>query len=148
MIWILTTRGASTKLRASPFTETPIEGVHSIVYKPGVEPIPLTGDDTTAGQLGTFARGIHRVAGVVFSHHGSAAETLLSIAFPIDLIIRYRANQQKRMRTLQDIVFLGDASVTLPGLNMGLPELIGVPFRMQLAEGTTLSDRVIDAQEV
>lgn len=148
MIWILTTRGASTKLRASPFTETPIEGVHSIVYKPGVEPIPLTGDDATAGLLGTFARGIHRVTGVVFSHHGSAAETLLSIASPIDLIIRYRANQQKRMRTLQDIVFLGDASVTVPGLNTGLPELIGVPFRMQLAEGTTLSDRVTDAQEV
>lgn len=148
MIWILVNRGASTKLRSSPFTETSIEGAHSIVYKPGVEPIPLTGNDVSDGPLGTFSRGIHRLAGVVFSYHGSVAETLLSIVSPVDLIIRYRASGERRMRTLQDIVFVGDASVTVPGLNLGLPELIGVPFRMQLAEGVTLASRVTDVQEV
>ncbi len=148
MIWVLTSRGASTKLRSSPFTETAIEGAHSIVYKPGVEPIPLTGNDVSNGPLGTFDRGPHRLAGVVFSYDGGVAETLLSIASPIDLIIRYRSSQEKRVRTLQDIVFIGDASVTVPGLNRGLPELIGVPFRMQLAEGLTLASRVVDVQEV
>lgn len=144
MIWILATRGTSTKLRASPFTETAIEGVHSLVYKPGIEPIPVTGSDTTAGELGTFTRGLHRVSGLVFSHHGSAAEELLAITAPVDLIVRYRANGQKRKRTLADVIFLGDAAVTFPGLNTGLSELIGVPFRVQIPVGETLAGHVTD----
>lgn len=144
MLWILATRGASTVLRASPFTDTTIEGVHSVVYKPGIEPIPLTGEDATQGAFGTFTRGMHRAVGFVFSYHGSAAETLLAIESPIDLIIRYRANGQKRKRTLQDILFVGDATVTFPALNTGVSELVGVPFRLQLADGTKLGDRVQD----
>ena len=73
MIWILAIRGASTKLRASPFTETVIEGTQSVVYKPGITPVPLSGSDATAGPLGTFGRGLHRVSGFVFSYDGSAA---------------------------------------------------------------------------
>ena len=75
MIWILATRGAATKLRLSPFTETPIEGVHSIVYKPGIEAVPLSGIDTSQGQRGTFTRGLHRASGLLFSYDGSVAET-------------------------------------------------------------------------
>ena len=52
MIWILATRGASTKLRASPFTEATIEGVHGVIYRPGIEPVPFAGDDQSAGELG------------------------------------------------------------------------------------------------
>jgi hypothetical protein len=144
MIWILATRGASTKLRASPFTETAIEGVHSLAYKPGIEPVPVTGSDTTAGELGTFTRGLHRVSGLIFSLHGSVAEELLGITAAVDLIVRYRTNGQKRRRTLGDVVFIGDAAITFPARNTGLSELIGVPFRVQIPAGETLADHVTD----
>ncbi len=144
MIWILATRGASMKLRPSPFTETTIEGVHSVVYKPGIEPVPFTGSDTSEGEVGTFGRGVHRVSGFLFSYHGSAAETLFAITDPIDLIIRYRAGGEKRKRTLSDVLFIGDATVTVPGLNTGVSELIGAPFRLQIPEGDTLANHVQD----
>ncbi len=144
MIWILATRGASTKLRASPFTETAIEGVESVVYKPGIAPMPESGGDTGGGALGTFTRGLHRVQGFVFSYDGSVAETLLAIDDEIDLLVRYRANGQKRTRTLKDVIFVGDTTVTVPGLNSGASELIGVPFRVQIPEGETLGDHIED----
>lgn len=148
MIWILATRGASTKLRATPFTETAIEGVEGVVYRPGVAAIPNSGADIAAGALGTFARGVPRVSGVVLSSHASVAETLLDLNVAIDLIIKYRANGQKRKRTLLDVVFVGDAVVTLPALNTGLPESISVPFRVQIPEGDTLADHVVDEVDV
>ena len=145
MIWILATRGASTKLRSTPFTETSIEGVHGVIYKPGIEAVPFSGADGTAGDLGTFQRGLHRVSGYVFSYDGSAAETLFAIVSDIDLIIRYRANGQKRKRTLADVLFIGDATVTVPPMNTGVSQLIGVPFRVQIPEDETLTDHVTDA---
>ena len=145
MIWILATRGASTKLRDSPFTETAIQGVHSVVYKPGIEPVPFSGDDTSQGPLGRFTRGLHRISGVIFSYDGSAAESLFAIVSPIDLIIKYRANGEQRKRTLSDILFVGDATVTAPSLSNGISELIGVPFRVQIAEDETIGDHVVDA---
>ena len=148
MIWILATRGASTKLRSSPFTETTIEGVHSFVYKPGIAPVPVSGNETTEGELGTYSRGLHRISGFVFSYHGSVTETLLAIDDAIDLIIRYRANGQKRKRTLMDVLFVGDSTVTVPGLNSGVSELIGVPFRVQIPEGETVAAHVVDAVDV
>lgn len=147
MIWILATRGAATKLRASPFTETAIAGVHSVVYRPGVEPIPVTGEAAGAGSLGTFVRGLRRISGVLFSYDASAAETLFGVTAEIDLILRYRANGQKRKRTLVNVLFVGDAAVTLPSLNDGTPELIGVPFRVQIPEGDTLAAHVVDASD-
>lgn len=148
MIWILATRGASTKLQLTPFTETTIEGVHSVVYRPGIEPIPHSGADQAVGERGTYIRGVHRISGLVFSYDGSAAETLLGITAGIDLIVRYRANGQKRTRTLQDVLFIGDATVAVPALNRGVSELIGVPFRVQIPEGDTLADHVVDAVDV
>ena len=145
MIWILATRGAATKLRASPFTETPIEGVHSVVYKAGIEAIPGGGDAQVGGAAGTFTRGIHRISGLVFSYHGLAAETMFAITAGIDLVIRYRASGQKRKRTLTNVLFVGDAAVTVPALNTGVGELIGVPFRVQLPAGETVGDHVVDA---
>ncbi len=145
MIWILATRGASTKLRSAPNTETNIEGVHSVVYKPGIEPVPFTGGDTSEGELGTFGRGAQRLSGFLFSYDGSVAETLFAITDQIDLIIRYRTGGEKRTRTLQDVLFVGDATVTVPGLNTGVSELIGVPFRVQIPEGNTLANHVQDA---
>ena len=145
MIWILATRGAATKLRASPFTETTVEGVHSIVYKPGIEPVPFSGEDQTMGKLGTYGRGVYRISGFVFSYHGSAAETLFAVTSGIDLIIRYQANGQKRKRTLSDVIFIGDATVTVPALNTGVSELIGVPFRVQIPSGETFAEHVSDA---
>jgi hypothetical protein len=147
MIWVLATRGAATKLRASPFTETAIEGVHSVVYKPGIEPVPFSGEDQTAGKLGNYGRGVYRLLGFVFSYHGSVAETLFGITVGIDLIIRYRANGQKRKRTLSDVLFVGDATVTAPGLNAGMSELIGVPFRVQMPAGETFAEHVTDSVE-
>lgn len=144
MIWILATREASTKLRSSPYTETLIDGVQSVVYKPGIMPVPFSGSDTGDGELGTFGRGLHRISGFVFSYDGSAAETLFAIDDEIDLIIRYRSNGQARKRTLMDVVFVGDATVTIPDLNAGVSELIGVPFRVQIPEGNTLADHVED----
>lgn len=148
MIWILASRGASTKLQNSPFTETAIEGVHSLVYKPGIVPVPYSGNDILVGKLGTFGHGLHRISGVVFSYHGSAAETLLTITDSIDLLIRYRANGQKRVRTLSDVIFVGDAAVTVPSLNDGTAELIGVPFRVQIPSDETLATHVTDAVDV
>lgn len=147
MIWILATCGASTKLRVSPFSETAIEGVHGVVYKPGVEPVPHSGGDEAEGLLGTFQRGAHRLSGLIFSYDGSAAETLLGIDDDLDLIIRYRAGGARRKRTLSRIVFVGDAQVVVPAMNTGLSELIGVPFRMQIPEGETLSDHVLDTTD-
>ena len=144
MIWILNTRGASTKLRLTPFTETVVPGVHSVVYKPGVEPVPSSGGDQISGQLGTFKRGGHRISGFLFSHHGLVAQLLFSIADPIDLIILYRANGEKRKRTLADVLFVGDATVAFPAMNTGLSELIGVPFRVQMPKGDTLAGHVTD----
>jgi hypothetical protein len=97
--------------------------------------------------LGTYARGVPRISGMVLSSHGLAAETLLDVTDGIDLIIRYRANGSKRKRTLHDVVFLGDAAVTFPSLNAGVPALIGVPFRVQIPEGDTLSGHVTDEEE-
>jgi len=148
MIWILATRGASTKLRSTPFTETVIEGVHSVVYKPGIVPVPFDGGDATEGELGTFGRGLHRISGFVFSYDGSAAETLFDMESDIDLIIKYRANGQKRKRTLSDVIFVGDASVTVPALNDGVSELIGIPFKVQIPEGEKLSGHITDAVDV
>lgn len=148
MIWILATRGASTKLRSPPNTETNIEGVHSVVYKPGIEPVPFTGSDTSEGELGTFGRGAQRLSGFLFSYDGSVAETLFAITDQIDLIIRYRAGGEKRKRMLQDVLFVGDATVTVPGLNTGVSELTGVPFRVQIPEGNTLANHVQDAVDV
>lgn len=145
MIWVLATRGASTKLRGSPFTETAIEDVHSVVYKPGVEPVAFSGADGGEGPEGTFGRGVSRLSGFVFSYHGSVAETLLNVTAGIDLIVRYRANQQVRKRTFSDVLFIGDAVVTVPSLNRGVSELIGVPFRVQIPLGETLAAHVADA---
>lgn len=147
MISILSSRSASTKLRATPFTETNIEGVHSVVYKPGISPVPGSGDDASAEPLGTFTRGIHRISGFVFSYDGSVAETLFAIENGIDLLIRYRGNGQKRLRTLLDVIFVGDATVIIPALNSGVAELIGVPFRVQIPEPNKLSDHVTDVAE-
>ena len=144
MIWILAIRGASTKLRGSPYTETVIEGVESVVYRPGIAPVPASGADTAGGEVGTFNRGLHRVSGFLFSRDGSAAEGLLAIDDAIDLIIRYRASAQNRKRTLNDVVFIGDTTVTLPGLNTGTAELTGIPFRVQIPEGATLADHIDD----
>lgn len=144
MIWILATRGASTKLRGTPFTETSIEGVQGLVYKLGIAPVPYTGLDTSEGQLGTFQRGLHRISGMVLSYDGSAPKALLGITAGIDLIIRYRANGQKRKCTLADVLFVGDASVTIPSLNEGVSGVVGVPFRLQIPEGSTLDDHITD----
>ena len=147
MIWILGVRGAATKLRNSPFTEVDIEGVHSVVYRPGVVPVPFTGADAVEGELGTFGRGVHRASGIVFSYDGSAAESLLSLDDPIDLIVRYRAGGQIRKRSFLDVVFVGDSTVTFPAVNTGEPLLVAVPFRVQIPEGDTLTEHSVDAAD-
>lgn len=146
MIWILATRGALTRLRASPFTETTIEGVHSVVYRPGIEPIPFAGD-VPAEPLGVYGRGVHRISGVLFSYDGAAAENLLGITAEMDLIVRYQAGGENRVRTFADVLFVGDATVPVPAINAGLPPLIGVPFRVQIPLGETLAQHISDAAE-
>ncbi len=143
MIWILATRGASTILGEPPFTETSIEGVHSVVYKPGVQPIALTEDP----DRGTFDRGLHRISGFVFSYDGLSAKTLLGITASIDLIVRYRASGEARKLTLSDVLFVGDAIVSFPPINRGVSTLIGVPFLVNVPEGETLDDHLADTLE-
>jgi hypothetical protein len=148
MIWILATRGASTKLRLSPYTETEIEGVHSVVYKPGIYPFAVTGAKTTQGEVGTYLRGVNEVSGYVFSYHGLAAETLFAIEDPLDLIVRYRANGQNRKRTFLDMLFIGYSTVTVPSINAGVPELVGVPFRVQIPyPSDKLADHITDTAD-
>lgn len=147
MIWILATRGAATKLRASPFTESAIEGVHSVVYTQGVEPVPSSGENSISAPRGTYTRGLLRLSGFIYTHDGAAADTLFGISTGIDLIIRYRANAQKRKRTFYDVLFVGDATVTVPNLNTGVSELIGVPFRVQTPAGGVFSEVTLDEVE-
>lgn len=148
MVLIVATRGVATKLRSSPFTETVIVGVHSVVYRPGVEPVPEDGTDAAAAANGTFTRGVQRIPGVLFAYDGSAAEALFALTAGIDLVIRYRASGEKRVRTLGDVIFVGDAVVTFPAAGGGaLPGLVGVPFRVQIPEGETLSEHVTDEAE-
>lgn len=144
MIRLLAIRSAATRLRAAPFTETPVLGAHSLIYRPGVEALPLAGDDATAGPRGTFARGLYRLSGVLFLHDGAAAEALFTNTDDLDLVIRYRTGHERRVRTFKDVLFAGDATVTIPPRNTGLPELVGVPFRLQIPEGETLADHVED----
>ena len=88
-----------------------------------------------------------RPSGFLFSYDGAAAEELLGITAGIDLMVRYRANGQRRMRTFLDVVFLGDATVTFPSQNNGVSELIGVPFRVQIPEGQTLGQHILDEED-
>jgi len=143
MIWILATRGASWF--DDQEVETVIEGVHSMVYKVGVTPIP--GDGEGNGEIGEFERGVHRVSGFLFSYHGSVAEELLSIDDTVTLEVRYRANGEHRKRTFTEVIFVGDATVTFLPLNTGVSKLIGVPFRVQLPENQTIDDRITDASD-
>ena len=148
MIWLLAHRRTSTKLRASPFTETTIDGGHSVLYRPGVAAIQYTGQEPLLGVEGTFGRGLHRVSGFVFSFDGSGADTLLGIEDPIDLIVYYIAAQNKyRKRTFTDVVFVGDATVRVPEIDTGLGDLVGVPFKVNIPTGDTLADHVIDATD-
>ena len=74
MVWLHSVRKVSTKLAASPFTETFIDGVHSVVYEPGITPIAYTGAQGSEGDEGEFGRGVHRISGMMFSVDGSEAE--------------------------------------------------------------------------
>ena len=143
MIWILATRGASW---FNGMEETVIEGVHSVVYKVGVTPIP--GDGEGNGKIGEFGRGVHRISGFLFSYHGSVAEELLMVnesLNTVDLEVRYRANGEHRKRTFSKVIFVGDATVPFASLNIGVAGLIGVPFRVQLPKNKDIDDRITDA---
>ena len=148
MIWLLAHRRMSTKLAAYPYTETTIEGGHSLLYKPGVEPVLSDGLGEPPGSEGTYSRGMHRASGYVFTYNGDGAEALLGIDDDIDLIVYYLANRnQHRKRTISGVVFAGDATVVVPGVNAGLGDLIGVPFKVSIAQGETLADHIVDEAE-
>lgn len=142
MIWILATRGVSWDDGVNNAT---IEGVHSVLYKVGVAPIP--GDGEGNGKIGEFQRGIHRVSGFVLSYHGLVAEELLMMDDTVTLEVRYRANGAHRKRTFTKVLFVGDATVEFAGLNTGVSKLIGVPFRIQLPKNKTIDDRITDASD-
>ena len=145
MIWLLANRGISTQQLDDPYTETTVEGGHSVVYSPGVAPIRYAGNVSPQGPLGHYGRGLHRISGFVFSFDGDAAENLLGIDYRIQLVIRYIAStNQYRIRRFLETVLVGDATVTIPSLNLGIGELIGVPFRVNIAEDETLDDHSID----
>ena len=145
MIWLLANRRLSTKLLDSPYTETTISGAHSLIYSPGVEPIRYAGNVSLQGPLGTYGRGLHRVSGFVFSFDGDTAEKLLRIEDRIQLVVYYIAEENEhRIRRFLEVVFVGDAAVTIPPLNVGVGELIGVPFKVNIPEDETLDDHIID----
>ncbi len=145
MIWLLAQRSMSTQLRDAPFTETAIEGANSLVYSAGVAPIRFAGQVEPYGPQGTFGRGLHRASGLVFSFDGDAAEKLLGIDDPIDLIVYYLAARNRhRKRTFFDVVFAGDAMVRVPPMNAGLGDLIGVPFKVNIPYDETLAGHIVD----
>ena len=145
VIWLLAHRKMSTKLADSPYTETSIDGAHSLVYQPGVEPIRYAGQVEPFGPEGTFGRGLHRASGFVFSFDGDAAEKLLGIEEAIDLIVYYIAGENRhRKRTFSDVVFVGDAAVRVPPASTGLSDQIGVPFKVNIPSGETLADHISD----
>ena len=145
MIWLLANRGISTKKLDGPYTETTVWMGHSVVYSPGVEPIRYAGNVSPQGPLGYYGRGLHRASGFVFSFDGDAAEDLLRIDYRIQLVIYYIAGtNQYRIRRFLETVFVGDATVTIPPLNTGIGELVGVPFRVNIAEDETLDNHSID----
>jgi hypothetical protein len=145
VIWLLAHRKMSTKLADSPYTETTIDGAHSLVYQPGVEPIRYAGQVEPFGPEGTFGRGLHRVSGFVFSFDGDAAEKLLGIDDSINVIVYYTADRNvHRKRTFNDVVFVGDATVRVPPINSGLGDLVGVPFKVNIPVAETLADHVVD----
>ncbi len=81
----------------------------------------------------------------MFSFDGDAAEDLLRIDYRIQLVIYYIAGtNQYRIRRFLETVFVGDATVTIPPLNTGIGELVGVPFRVNIAQDETLDDHIID----
>ncbi|MFQ5489442.1 MAG: hypothetical protein ACE5GE_01865 [Phycisphaerae bacterium] len=148
MVWLLAVESISTRLLNTPFTETFIEGAHSLVYSPGVEPVKFAGLATPQGPIGTFGRGLHRASGVVFSFDGDAAEKLMAISAPIEVTARYLTAQNlHRKRRLSDVVFVGDATVTVPPLNRGVGPLIGVPFRVNIPQGDTLANHILDESD-
>lgn len=148
MVWLLAVESIATRLLDSPFTETAIEGANSMVYSPGVEPIKFAGLANPQGPIGTFGRGLHRISGLVFSYDGDVAEKLLAITASFQLITRYLTSQNEhRKRRLIDVVFVGDATVTVPPLSRGVGPLIGVPFRVNIPEADTLADHVIDESD-
>ena len=66
---------------------------------------------------------------MVFSFDGSAAETLMAIENGINLLIYYVAGaNEHRIRTLDDVIFIGDAEVVVPGAHTGIGELDGLPW--------------------
>ena len=52
-----------------------------------------------------------------------------------------------RKRTFFDVIFVGDATVTVPAQNSGFSTLIGVPFRVQIPLGESLSAHVSDTAD-
>ena len=58
--------------------------------------------------------------------------------------MRYRANGQKRVRTFDDVIFVGDATVTVPNVNSGTSSLTGVPFHVQIPLDQRMSDFFTD----
>lgn len=144
MIWLLSTRGAGIAPTGEPGNETMIEGVHSVVYRPGIDVFAFGIDDRGIGEPGTFARGLQHISGYVYSYDGSAAETLFAQPDGIDLVIHYRADSGRRKRTFVDVIFIGNASVTIPSINEGVSRLIGVPFRVHIPAVDQLWQHVID----
>ncbi|MHC5110221.1 MAG: hypothetical protein ACYTHJ_10125 [Planctomycetota bacterium] len=147
MTWTLGIRGAATRLREAPFTEVPITDVHSLVYKVGVATIPNDGSDESQGEAGTFSRGGYRVSGFLFTFDSRWADVLLTMTEAVDLVLYYLAEGARRKRTIVDVLFCGDAIVTVPDRNAGLPELIGIPFRVQLPTNQILTDHIIDEED-
>jgi len=148
VIWLLAHRRISTKLLDAPYTETAVEGAHSLVYWPGVAPVKFAGQVEPYGPQGTFGRGLHRASGFVFSFDGDVAEKLLGIDAPVSVIAYYlAARNRQRKRTFIDVVFVGDATVRIPPLNDGMGDLIGVPFKVNIPYDETLEDHIVDEAE-
>ena len=143
MIWIPVTTGAAIRQRTSPFDEDDIQGAHSLVYQPGVQPLVLSEN----GLDGTFARGLARVKGYIFVCDANAAETLLSTSEEVDIIVRYVAQGIRRKRTLLRALFVGDATVAIPAAASEPPEPIGVPFRLQIPMWEELSEHIQDSED-
>ena len=101
---------------------------------------PNQGLDSST-QLAAF---VEHIAGEI----EDVAEDLFAVTAAIDLIVRYRANGQKRRRTFADVLFVGAATVAFPNRNTGVSELIGVPFRVQIPEGSALADHITDEEDV
>ena len=137
----------------STAVQTEIADVAGIVFRPGVTL-------ESGASAGTWTRGLHACGGWVFVWSHVPALALLGITAAIDLLVYHQAQGADKTLTLADVVFGGNTvGAEVLTQELGTPSalfsreprrgrdtrLIGVPWMLNLASGSTLATNVTEA---